>query len=300
MGLLRGGRDDDDNTRRFRMREKLLSIGDDFWIEDDEGNRAYRVDGKAARVRETILLRDVEDREVAKIQERKLRMRDTTAIERDGETIATVHKALVGIRDRFAIDIEGGEDLKAHGNVVDHEYEIERDGDTIARVSKKWFRVRDSYGVEISAGEDEGMLLAVTVALEALTDDRWCATTSAAAWAPRRALRALPFGDRRAEAPREVIAWLVGIAVALLVAELLGLDVTGWLSDLWDQIKAVPVGYVVAAVVLQTGQTFFAGLSYYGILRAAYPDQVELMPIVAAYAIGVAINGYLPRTSAPS
>ncbi len=170
MGLLRGGRDDDDNTRRFRMREKLLSIGDDFWIEDDEGNRAYRVDGKAARVRETILLRDVEDREVAKIQERKLRMRDTTAIERDGETIATVHKALVGIRDRFAIDIEGGEGLKAHGNVVDHEYEIERDGDTIARVSKKWFRVRDSYGVEIGAGEDEGMLLAVTVALEALTE----------------------------------------------------------------------------------------------------------------------------------
>ena len=169
MGLLRGGRDDD-NTRRFLMREKLLSIGDDFWIEDDEGNRAYRVDGKAARVRETILLRDVEDREVAKIQERKLRMRDTTAIERDGETIATVHKALVGIRDRFAIDIEGGEGLKAHGNVVDHEYEIERDGDTIARVSKKWFRVRDSYGVEISAGEDEGMLLAVTVALEALTE----------------------------------------------------------------------------------------------------------------------------------
>ena len=35
------------------MREKLLSIGDDFWIEDDGGNRAYRVDGKAARLRET-------------------------------------------------------------------------------------------------------------------------------------------------------------------------------------------------------------------------------------------------------
>ncbi len=91
-----------------------------------------------------------------------------------------------------------------------------------------------------------------------------------------------------------MIAWLVGIAVALLVAELLGLDVAGWLSDLWDQIKAVPVGYIVAGVALQTAQTFFAGLSYYGILRAAYPNQVELMPIVAAYAVGVAMNGFLP------
>ena len=168
MGLLRGR--EEQAGRRFRMREKLLSIGDDFWIEDEEGNRAYRVDGKAARLRKTILLKDAEDREVAKIQERKLSIRDKMAIERDGETIATVHKALVGIRDRFAIDVEGGDGLKAHGNIVDHEYEIERDGETIARVSKKWFRVRDSYGVEIRAGEDEGVLLAAMVALEALTD----------------------------------------------------------------------------------------------------------------------------------
>jgi uncharacterized protein YxjI len=171
MGLLRGRREEP-TGRRFRMREKLLSIGDDFWIEDEDGNRAYRVDGKAARLRETILLKDASGQEVAKIQERKLSVRDKMAIERDGKTVATVHKALVGIRDRFAIDVEGGEDLKAHGNIVDHEYEIERDGDTIARVSKKWFRVRDSYGIELRAGEDEGLLLAAVVALEALTDGR--------------------------------------------------------------------------------------------------------------------------------
>jgi uncharacterized protein YxjI len=152
------------------MREKLLSIGDDYWIEDEDGNRAYRVDGKAARLRETILLKDASGREVAKIQERKLSVRDKMAIERDGETIATVHKALIGIRDRFAIEITGGDDLKAHGNIVDHEYEIERDGKTIARVSKKWFRVRDTYGVQLGSGEDEGVLLAAVVALEALTD----------------------------------------------------------------------------------------------------------------------------------
>ena len=169
MGLLRR-RADEPMGRRFRMREKLLSIGDDFWIEDDAGNRAYRVDGKAMRLRETILLKDASDREVAKIQERKLSIRDKMAIEREGETIATVHKALVGIRDRFAIEVEGGPDLKAHGNIVDHEYEIERDGETVARVSKRWFRVRDTYGVELAAGEDEGLLLAAVVALEALTD----------------------------------------------------------------------------------------------------------------------------------
>ena len=58
-------------------------------------------------------------------------------------------KAIVGIRDRFHVEVEHGDDLKVHGNIVDHEYEIERDGDRVASISKKWFRVRDTYGVEM-------------------------------------------------------------------------------------------------------------------------------------------------------
>jgi len=61
------------------MREKLASIGDDFWIEDEGGNRAYRVDGKALRLRDTFVLEDASGREVAKIQERKLTVRDKIA-----------------------------------------------------------------------------------------------------------------------------------------------------------------------------------------------------------------------------
>jgi uncharacterized protein YxjI len=169
VGLFR--HEDAQSGHRFRMREKLLSIGDDYWIEDEQGERAYKVDGKALRVRDTFVLEDGDGNEVAKIQERKLRVRGTMEIERDGNTLATVHKALVGIRDRFDIDIEDGEDLKARGNVVDHEYEIKRDGDVIATVSKRWFRVRDTYGIEIQSGEDEALLLALTVAIDDMSRD---------------------------------------------------------------------------------------------------------------------------------
>src|SRR3954462_3678794 len=140
MGLLR--HEDEPGGERFVMREKLLAIGDDFWIENDQGERAYKVDGKAGRLRHTFAVADASGDEVARIQERKLSIRDKVAIERGGDTAATVHKALVGIRDRFAIGGEHDDDTKAHGNVLDHEYEIERDGDTVATVSKKWFRVR--------------------------------------------------------------------------------------------------------------------------------------------------------------
>jgi uncharacterized membrane protein YbhN (UPF0104 family) len=105
----------------------------------------------------------------------------------------------------------------------------------------------------------------------------------------------LPFHDpSRRRRLLKVGGWLVGIALAIVVLNLLGVDVVGWLQDLWDQIRDVPAGYVVAGLVFQTGQTFFAGLSYYGILRAAYPGHVQLWPIVTAYAVGVAMNNFLP------
>jgi uncharacterized membrane protein YbhN (UPF0104 family) len=92
----------------------------------------------------------------------------------------------------------------------------------------------------------------------------------------------------------EVAAWIIGVVVLIVILELLGVDVTGWLSSLWDQMKAVPPGYIVAALVFQTGQTVLTGLSYYGILGAAYPGEVTIRPIVTAYAVGVAANGFLP------
>jgi uncharacterized membrane protein YbhN (UPF0104 family) len=102
-----------------------------------------------------------------------------------------------------------------------------------------------------------------------------------------------PVPSRRRRMTKAVL-WVVGLGLFWLVLQFLGVDVRGWLDDLWDQIKAIPVGYLVAAVIFQAAQTFFAGLSYYGILSAAYPGEVFLWPIVAAYAVGVAANGFLP------
>jgi uncharacterized membrane protein YbhN (UPF0104 family) len=102
-------------------------------------------------------------------------------------------------------------------------------------------------------------------------------------------------GDRsRARRFLKIGAWFLGIAIFVGILDLLGVDVGDWFSDLWQQIKAVPAGYIVAALAFQTGQTVFAGLSYYGILSAAYPREVTIPPIVTAYAVGVAMNNFLP------
>ena len=151
------------------MRQDLLSIGDDYWIEDEAGDRAFRVDGKAVRLRDTWVLEGPDGTELATIREKKLSIRDAIRIELAGGVEATVKKEIVSIRDRFQVDVDPGQDLTVKGNIVDHEYEIERDGDEIAEISKKWFRVRDTYGVEVRDPQDAALVLAVTVAVDALT-----------------------------------------------------------------------------------------------------------------------------------
>jgi uncharacterized protein YxjI len=171
MGFLHR-HDDDGAGTRYQMREKLFAIGDDFWIETDGGDRAFKVDGKALRLRETFSLEDLSGQELFKIQEKKLRIRDTMTIERGGDTVATVKKALITpLRDRFAIELAAGDEMSAKGNIVDHEYEIERDGQKVAEVSRRWFRIRDTYGIEIAPGEDDALILAVTVCIDEMSRD---------------------------------------------------------------------------------------------------------------------------------
>jgi uncharacterized protein YxjI len=171
MPLLRGRREEVQTTR-YRMREKLFAIGDDFWIENDRGERAFKVNGKALRIRETLVLESPRGDELYTIQEKKLRVKDTMHIERGGRQVATVKKALLTpLRDRFSISVEGGDDMEAKGNIVDHEYKIERGGDEVAEVSRRWFRVRDTYGIEIKPGEDDGLLLATAVCIDQMSHE---------------------------------------------------------------------------------------------------------------------------------
>jgi uncharacterized protein YxjI len=152
----------------YQMRQRLASIGDDFWIENDARQRVFKVDGKALRLRNTLVFEDPSGHELYKIQERMLRVRDTMEIEdAGGRSAATVKKALIApLRERWSVKVGNGPDLEVQGNLVDHEYRIGDGGHKVAEVSKKWFRVADTYGVEVEPGQNDALLLAVTAAID--------------------------------------------------------------------------------------------------------------------------------------
>jgi uncharacterized protein YxjI len=160
-------------SNRYQMRQKLVSFGDDFYIENQQGKRVFKVDGKLLRVRDTLYFRDMKGNELCKIQQKVARIKDSMEIEGPGgERLAMVKKALITpLRDRWTVKIGNGPDLDVQGNILDHEYRIEEGRNRIAEISKKWFRVRDTYGVEIAPGQNDIVLLATTVAIDMMAHE---------------------------------------------------------------------------------------------------------------------------------
>jgi len=100
---------------------------------------------------------------------------------------------------------------------------------------------------------------------------------------------------------KRLVIWLMLIVVIGFVAYLLGWNIRGWFSELWDTLTQISVKYLVPALVLQTLQTLFTAVAWLAILRYAYPDSgVPARQVIACSATSVALNTFLPQTLARS
>lgn len=160
-------------SNRYKIRQKLFSIGDDFWIENAKGQKVYKVDGKALRIRKTLEFEDMDGKKLAQIKERLLSIKDTMVIEdAKGKDIASVKKALIApLRDKWNVNVKVGKDLTVQGNILDLEYDIKQGRRKVAEVSKKWFTITDTYGVEIEEGQNDILILAIAVAIDMMAHD---------------------------------------------------------------------------------------------------------------------------------
>jgi uncharacterized membrane protein YbhN (UPF0104 family) len=92
-------------------------------------------------------------------------------------------------------------------------------------------------------------------------------------------------------------AWFVGIALFFGILQLLGVDVSGWLSEFWDSLSSISAKYIVAGCSLQTVQTTLIAFGWWQIFKFGYPNAViPYKSILAAYAAGVSINNFVPAS----
>jgi uncharacterized membrane protein YbhN (UPF0104 family) len=86
----------------------------------------------------------------------------------------------------------------------------------------------------------------------------------------------------------------VVIAAVVVAAVAAGWDVAGWLGEVWKSLTSVSLLFLAPALALQTLQTGFAAMAWYGI-RFAYPQgEVRYLGVLACYATGAALNSVTP------
>ena len=157
---------------RFQLKQRIFSIGEDFWIENDQGEAVYKVDGKALTIRETFLLEDRNGTELATIQAKLLALMPTMTIQRGGQPWAVVKKIpFTFFHQEYEIDVQGDGIMVAKGDILDHEYQILAGDQPVATISRRWFSLRETYGIAIAPGQDEVLLLAAAVCVDEMSED---------------------------------------------------------------------------------------------------------------------------------
>jgi glycosyltransferase 2 family protein len=103
-----------------------------------------------------------------------------------------------------------------------------------------------------------------------------------------------PEADSKQHRLLRIAAWIVGTLLVLVLLHLAGIDVWGWFEELWSTLTEISIGYILLGCLFQGLQTVLTALGWYGILRYAYPGGVTYLPVLAAYATGVALNNFVP------
>lgn len=156
--------------RRYRMRERLFDLGEDFTVEDESGRPAFRVDGKMLTLRKTFVLEDIDGHQLATIRQPLISLRDTVVIERPDEPPATVRRPLLPhLRPRFHVEFTEG-DLEVEGTSSG----MSTWSGGVARLSRgspgNGFSSGTRTGSRSSPGGDPALMISIAVALEAFDE----------------------------------------------------------------------------------------------------------------------------------
>lgn len=169
-----GGMQPPGGVNRYLMRQRMFALGQDFFINNAAGEPCFKIDGKVRLIKESLKFRDMQGNLLYKLDEKVLRIHESFDIlKQDGQLAAKVHNAIIDpLRERFKIEIPGGQDMMTMGKVLWAQYDILRNQQQVAKISKQFSWIgRDQYVVDVMQGEDDCLILAITVVIDMMVSN---------------------------------------------------------------------------------------------------------------------------------
>ncbi len=159
---------------RYIMRQRMIALGQDFDIKNAAGQPVFKIDGKVRLVKESLKFRDMQGSLLYKLDEKVLRIRESFDIlNANDQVVARVHNAILDpLRERFTIEIPGGQNMETLGKVIWAQYDLHRNREMVAKISKQFSWIgRDQYVVDVRQGEDDCLILAITVVIDMMVSN---------------------------------------------------------------------------------------------------------------------------------
>lgn len=169
-----GGQQTPAGVNRYLMRQRMFALGQDFTINNAAGAAVFKVEGKVRIVKEALKFYDMQGHLLYRLDEKILRIRESFDILKpNGQLAARVHNAIIDpLRERFTIEIPGGQDMTTMGKVIWAQYDILRNQQPVAKISKQFSWIgRDQYVVDVLPGEDDCLVLAITVVIDMMVSN---------------------------------------------------------------------------------------------------------------------------------
>ena len=159
---------------QYTLKQKLVSLGNNFTIKDIDGRDAFQVKGALASLGDKLSFQDLDGNELVYIEQKVFNWVATYEIWRDGKLLADVRRDLFSFRrHRFTVDTPGPNDLEAVGDFLNFEYVVNRGDRKIATITRQVFHLSDTYWVQIEDDErDPVLVLAIAVVLEVVCHHR--------------------------------------------------------------------------------------------------------------------------------
>jgi uncharacterized protein YxjI len=159
---------------QYVLKQKLVSLGNNFTIRDIEGRDAFQVRGALATLGDKLSLEDMVGNELLYIEQKVFSWIGMYEIRRDGKVVAEVRRNLRAfLRRRFTVEMSGAEDLEMVGDILAFEYVVTRGGRKVATFTRQWLRLSDTYWIRIEDDEpDEALVLALAVIIEVIANRR--------------------------------------------------------------------------------------------------------------------------------
>lgn len=155
---------------RYKIRQKIFSLGDRFTIKDMNDHDKFIVQGKVISLGKKLKILDLDGNELVYIEQELLNFLPKYKIHMNEELVAIVKKELSFFRPRFLIESKTGT-YKMDGDLFSHDFSVMKDGVAVATVSKEWLTLSDTYGVDIAESENQAFLLALVIVIDQVLHD---------------------------------------------------------------------------------------------------------------------------------